>query len=457
MVREFQAIVMAGGRGSRMTEITAGRPKCTIPIGNKPMVWYPLNLLQRTGIKDAILVVMEQMKSAVQAALEPLGLKINVDIVTIADEDWGTADTLRFLSDRIKSDVIVVSCDFITDMSLHPILDLHRLHSNGVMALYFEPQPSDNTLVTPGPKSKFKPERDLVGLDEKTSRLVFVGSVSDFDSEVPISREIMEKHPVIDMYSKITDAHFYIFKKWVVDFLVHKKNISTLKGELLPYLVKKQASKRNKIDKRAEANTSAIDEDTKKDIFDFAQESYLTLKVRNISFYNDHKSDMNSAYHGDSIRCYGFLAPSHKFGARINTIVDYCNINRQIKDRWEMVTGGVQFVRVHSSADIKSTQMDDTCMVGENTTIAEKTSIKACIIGARCEIESKVRLANCILMNGVKIREGCILSNCVVCDGVEICNNAELKDCLIGSNNVISAEAKHTSEVLTVPDRLMQI
>lgn len=51
MVREFQAIVMAGGSGSRMTDLTAGRPKCLLPIGNKPMVWYPLQLLERTGIK----------------------------------------------------------------------------------------------------------------------------------------------------------------------------------------------------------------------------------------------------------------------------------------------------------------------------------------------------------------------------------------------------------------------
>jgi translation initiation factor eIF-2B subunit gamma len=55
MVCEFQAIVMAGGRGSRMTELTAGRPKCLHPIGYKPMVWYPLQLLEQTGIKGKLL------------------------------------------------------------------------------------------------------------------------------------------------------------------------------------------------------------------------------------------------------------------------------------------------------------------------------------------------------------------------------------------------------------------
>lgn len=47
--------------------------------------------------------MVEHIKSEVQTALEPCGLKIRMDIVSIpAAEDWGTADTLRFLSDRIK-------------------------------------------------------------------------------------------------------------------------------------------------------------------------------------------------------------------------------------------------------------------------------------------------------------------------------------------------------------------
>jgi len=48
---EFQAVVMAAGKGSRMTEITAGRPKCLLPIANTPMIWYPLQMLEREGFQ----------------------------------------------------------------------------------------------------------------------------------------------------------------------------------------------------------------------------------------------------------------------------------------------------------------------------------------------------------------------------------------------------------------------
>lgn len=46
---EFQAVVLAAGRGSRMSEITTGKPKCLLPIGPKPLVWYPLYKLETSG------------------------------------------------------------------------------------------------------------------------------------------------------------------------------------------------------------------------------------------------------------------------------------------------------------------------------------------------------------------------------------------------------------------------
>ena len=48
---EYQAVVLAGGRGTRMTDITISKPKCLLPIGNYPMVWYSLNMLKRIGFK----------------------------------------------------------------------------------------------------------------------------------------------------------------------------------------------------------------------------------------------------------------------------------------------------------------------------------------------------------------------------------------------------------------------
>jgi len=46
---EFQAIVLAGGKGNRMNDISNYQPKCLLPIGNKPMIYYPCRMLEKSG------------------------------------------------------------------------------------------------------------------------------------------------------------------------------------------------------------------------------------------------------------------------------------------------------------------------------------------------------------------------------------------------------------------------
>lgn len=48
---ELQAVLMAAGGGSRMTDLTYNTPKAMLPVGNKPLMWYPLNLLERVGFE----------------------------------------------------------------------------------------------------------------------------------------------------------------------------------------------------------------------------------------------------------------------------------------------------------------------------------------------------------------------------------------------------------------------
>ena len=54
---EFQAVVLAGGRGSRMTDLTASTPKALLPVANKPMIWYPVKMLENAGFEGEYLFI----------------------------------------------------------------------------------------------------------------------------------------------------------------------------------------------------------------------------------------------------------------------------------------------------------------------------------------------------------------------------------------------------------------
>lgn len=48
---EFQAVILAAGRGSRMPDVGASVTKCLLPVGPYPVLWYSLNMLERIGIQ----------------------------------------------------------------------------------------------------------------------------------------------------------------------------------------------------------------------------------------------------------------------------------------------------------------------------------------------------------------------------------------------------------------------
>ena len=46
---DLQAVILAGGKGSRMTELTRNRSKALLPVGNFPLIYFPMKMLQNAG------------------------------------------------------------------------------------------------------------------------------------------------------------------------------------------------------------------------------------------------------------------------------------------------------------------------------------------------------------------------------------------------------------------------
>lgn len=168
---------------------------------------------------EVTIVVLENEKTEIQLALEPTPLKLKLDFVTIpSDSDFGTADSLRYIHDRIKADPLIISCDLVTNISLYPLINKFREHDASVVSLLYR-SGFEVGYTLPGPKSKQKPERDLIGVHPETRRLLFMASSSDFEDTVGISGHLIRKHQRMTMYSRMNDSHIYLMKKWTLDFL----------------------------------------------------------------------------------------------------------------------------------------------------------------------------------------------------------------------------------------------
>ncbi|XP_011495858.1 PREDICTED: translation initiation factor eIF-2B subunit gamma isoform X2 [Ceratosolen solmsi marchali] len=451
---EFQAVVLAGGKGSRMTELTAGKPKCLLPIANMPMIWYPLKLLEQSNFAETIVIVSDAVKVDVVAAIDKLNLTIKTDVIGIPDaEDIGTADSIRFIHDKIHSDFVVISSDLIANIDISETLNLYRKHNASITALILQTPKTPEDFVQPGPKSKQKPERDLIGIDRETGRIVFLASASDFEETINMPNKLLKKHSDFIVHSKLLDAHLYVINKWVLNFLIHRKNFNTLKGELLPYIVKKQLDKPNT--SMDDKNASVVKMDIKKDIFQFAVEKPLDNLIRNMSAFNDHITDMDDAYHGDIIRCYAHII-NGKCGLRANTLQMYSLANA-IVDKWfDLKKDEVSLSNISPTATVKSSQVQN-CIIDENSLISEKTSLKQSYISNNVIVNPKTRISKSIIMSNVTIKERCVIENCIICNDCTIEEETELKDCLVGANHIVPPGSHHTREVLTDIDRLMEI
>ena len=74
-----KAIILAGGRGTRMSPLTKAVNKQLLPIYDKPLIFYPLSILMLAKIKDILIIVnkgqLNQYKKILPSG-DNLGIKI---------------------------------------------------------------------------------------------------------------------------------------------------------------------------------------------------------------------------------------------------------------------------------------------------------------------------------------------------------------------------------------------
>ena len=56
----MKGLICAGGHATRLEELTRVTNKHLLPVGRWPMVYYPLQLLQRAGVREVLLVTGQQ-------------------------------------------------------------------------------------------------------------------------------------------------------------------------------------------------------------------------------------------------------------------------------------------------------------------------------------------------------------------------------------------------------------
>src|SRR5512139_2435431 len=121
----MQAIILAGGKGTRLRPLTLARPKPVVPLANRPFLAYQLEALRGAGIRRAVLS-LSYRPEAVQAAIRdfsPRGLMLSY---TVEEQPLGTGGAVRYAAPGRSGTLVVLNGDVLSTVDLAAVLDFHR-------------------------------------------------------------------------------------------------------------------------------------------------------------------------------------------------------------------------------------------------------------------------------------------------------------------------------------------
>lgn len=112
-----QAVVMVGGKGTRLLPLTETRPKIILPVVDRPCLWYLLRSLSRAGIEEVILACgykSEQMRAAIGD-----GSDLDLDIIySYEDEPLGTGGAMKLVEDRLDDVFVAANGDVFASIDV---------------------------------------------------------------------------------------------------------------------------------------------------------------------------------------------------------------------------------------------------------------------------------------------------------------------------------------------------
>jgi histidinol-phosphate phosphatase family protein len=219
----MQAVIMAGGKGTRLSSITNDEiPKPMVKLNGKPILEHQLLGLRENGISEYFFIV-GHLGEKIQEYFGD-GSKWNVKITYIyEDKPLGTAGALYYLKGKVEGDFFLVFGDLIFDISVARFAEFHRAHEAKITLLVHpNSHPYDSDLIVLDNSSR------VLRCDSKNNtrdyyykNLVNAGlymlhaSVLDAFAE-PVKRDL-EKDVIFPMIEQGDEVYGYCTSEFVKD------------------------------------------------------------------------------------------------------------------------------------------------------------------------------------------------------------------------------------------------
>lgn len=150
----MKVVIMAGGRGTRISELFPDIPKPMIPVCGISVLEREISSLKEQGFTDIILTVGYKAESIMQHFGD--GRKYGVQIEYFVEkEPLGNAGALFRIKDKLTEDFLLLNADAMFNVDFNRFVKFHKAH-NGLVTLFTHPNnhPYDSGLIVANKEKK---------------------------------------------------------------------------------------------------------------------------------------------------------------------------------------------------------------------------------------------------------------------------------------------------------------
>jgi len=373
-LRDWSAIILAGGKGKRLMPLTSLIPKPLVKVTNVPMVDYAIAHIVYAGIKHIILALAhmgKEMKEHINKTWTPDRLD-DVELECEIQDSKGTADAYRLLTDHLDSENVAVSmADIVTNLPMKRFMDFHS-EKGGLSTISMKTVESHIS------------EYGVVLLDKNRKIYLFL--------EKPAPMELylssMAQREDLFLHTNIINTGIYCFRKEIGNIL-QETGLMDFGGEVFPYLL-----------------------ENKFDLYGFV-ENYYWMDAGNSTTYLWANWDM--------LRKYAW--PILPNGVEYDGIYVMGIINSGQNIKIDKPTCFGEFVKLENRVKIK-----ELTSIGQNVTIGEDTVIEKSVIWDEIKIGAGCIITESIICNNCEIGDNVVLERAIIAPNCKINSNSQIRD-----------------------------
>ena len=122
-----QAVILAGGLGTRLLPYTENYPKPMIEINGKPFLSYIIEYLKDNGLTNILLLTGYKSEKILEYYGNGESLGVSIEY-SVGKTDWKTGRRLKRARNKLHNNFLLLYCDNFCPINLKDLFKFHEKH-----------------------------------------------------------------------------------------------------------------------------------------------------------------------------------------------------------------------------------------------------------------------------------------------------------------------------------------